>query len=84
MTAQLSKKKLFGLRQPDRKSLSVNEWMNSQHASFFSQTVIVPKGMLVIAGIHLSVSFTKKVIANLGISVRSSIRTRLGANPGNE
>ena len=24
-TAQLSKKKLFGLRQPDRKSLSVNE-----------------------------------------------------------
>ena len=37
-----------------------------------------------IAGIHLSVPFIKKGVANLGISVRVSIQKRLEANQRNE
>ena len=40
--------------------------------------------MQVITGSHHSVPFIRKGIANLGVSVRSSIRKRLGANQSND
>ena len=48
---------------------------------FVFKWVIVQKGILVIAGIHLSVLFSStRECANFGKSVRSSRRKRLGAN----
>ena len=73
-TVQLSTTEFLGESDTDRKK-SFRKGKTSQHAWLFFK-VIVRKGMLVITGIHLSVSFIKKGIANLG----ASARTRLEAN----
>ena len=56
-----------------------------KHPTYFSfLRVFVQKGVLVIAGIHLSVLLNQKGIEMLGISVRPSRRTRLEANQRSE
>ena len=54
-------------------------WPKEEFAQpcFAFQRVTVQKGMLVIAGIHVSVAFINKGSANLGVSVRLSKRKRL-------
>ena len=59
------------------------EWRTSRHASLM-KWVMVQKGMPVIAGIHLSVPFVNKEVANFGTIVRPSIQKWLEANQGSE
>ena len=67
-----------GKRNSDRKE-AFRKGKPSQHASP-SERVIVRKGMPVIIGTHLSVLGVRKEIANLGVSVRSSVRKNAGGD----
>ena len=65
-------------KKDTRQESVLQERKTSRHSSFLKKKMIVPKEMLVITGIHLSVHFIKKGIPNLAVSVRFSKCTRLG------
>ena len=81
-TVQLSTTEFLEKRDTDRKT-SFRKG-KPDNMLRLDKRMIVQNGMSVITGILLSLPFIKQGIANLGISVRSSTRKRLGANRRNE